>query len=160
MKVRASVKRMCSNCKVIRRHDVVWVIGDNPKHKPDLTYEIAMDTLAVQQQHIAVPKRYSIFAREVWQLQNRLETRQAKFVSRLLTHKRFRAGFDFLTLRSEHEDGLRSKARWWHDIQEKTPEEQKQMIGQLGSGKPRRRKRRSRSPMHTPSFPGDFDPDH
>lgn len=33
MKVRASVKRMCSNCKVIRRHGVVRVICDNPKHK-------------------------------------------------------------------------------------------------------------------------------
>ena len=33
MKVRASVKRMCSKCKVIRRHGVVRVICDNPKHK-------------------------------------------------------------------------------------------------------------------------------
>ena len=33
MKVRASVKRMCSNCKVIRRRGVVRVICDNPKHK-------------------------------------------------------------------------------------------------------------------------------
>ena len=119
-----------------------------------------MDTLAVQQQHIAVPKRYSIFAREVWQLQNRLEQRHSRFVPRLLTHKRFRAGFDFLTLRSEFEDNLKSKARWWHDIQEKSPDEQKQMISQLGGGKPKRRKRRQRNPNQMPSFPGDFDPDH
>ncbi len=33
MKVRASVKRMCSNCKVIRRRGVVRVICTNPKHK-------------------------------------------------------------------------------------------------------------------------------
>ena len=33
MKVRASVKRMCSKCKVIRRHGVVRVICENPKHK-------------------------------------------------------------------------------------------------------------------------------
>ncbi|MEZ5331521.1 MAG: 50S ribosomal protein L36 [Thermoanaerobaculia bacterium] len=33
MKVRASVKRMCSKCKIIRRHGVVRVICDNPKHK-------------------------------------------------------------------------------------------------------------------------------
>jgi large subunit ribosomal protein L36 len=33
MKVRASVKRMCSNCKVIRRRGVVRVICENPKHK-------------------------------------------------------------------------------------------------------------------------------
>ncbi len=33
MKVRASVKRMCDNCKIIRRHGKVRVICKNPKHK-------------------------------------------------------------------------------------------------------------------------------
>ena len=33
MKVRASVKRMCDKCKVIRRKGVVRVICSNPKHK-------------------------------------------------------------------------------------------------------------------------------
>jgi len=33
MKVRPSVKRMCKNCKVIRRKGVVRVICENPKHK-------------------------------------------------------------------------------------------------------------------------------
>jgi large subunit ribosomal protein L36 len=33
MKVKASVKRMCESCKVIRRHGVVRVICKNPRHK-------------------------------------------------------------------------------------------------------------------------------
>jgi len=33
MKVRASVKRMCDRCKIIKRHGAVRVICDNPKHK-------------------------------------------------------------------------------------------------------------------------------
>ena len=33
MKVRASVKRMCDKCKVIRRRGVVRVICTNAKHK-------------------------------------------------------------------------------------------------------------------------------
>ena len=34
MKVRASVKRLCKDCKIIRRHGVVRVIcTKNPKHK-------------------------------------------------------------------------------------------------------------------------------
>jgi len=33
MKVRASVKRICEHCKVIRRKGVVRVICTNPKHK-------------------------------------------------------------------------------------------------------------------------------
>nr|YP_009646201.1 ribosomal protein L36 [Chloropicon laureae]QBX97722.1 ribosomal protein L36 [Chloropicon laureae] len=33
MKVRVSVKKMCSNCRVIRRRGRVMIICTNPKHK-------------------------------------------------------------------------------------------------------------------------------
>jgi len=33
MKVRASVKRICRKCKVVKRKGVVRVICDEPKHK-------------------------------------------------------------------------------------------------------------------------------
>ena len=33
MKVRASVKRMCRNCKIVRRKRVVRVICTDPRHK-------------------------------------------------------------------------------------------------------------------------------
>ncbi|MCB0363887.1 MAG: 50S ribosomal protein L36 [Bdellovibrionaceae bacterium] len=33
MKVRASVKKICKNCKIIKRKGVIRVICENPKHK-------------------------------------------------------------------------------------------------------------------------------
>ncbi len=33
MKVRASVKKICDNCRVIKRNGKVMVICVNPKHK-------------------------------------------------------------------------------------------------------------------------------
>ncbi|MGI6616687.1 MAG: 50S ribosomal protein L36 [Saccharofermentanales bacterium] len=33
MKVRASVKRICEKCRVIKRHGRVMVICSDPKHK-------------------------------------------------------------------------------------------------------------------------------
>lgn len=33
MKVRASVKRRCERCKVVRRDGVVRIICSNPRHK-------------------------------------------------------------------------------------------------------------------------------
>ena len=33
MKVRASVKRICNKCQIIKRHGIVRVICENPKHK-------------------------------------------------------------------------------------------------------------------------------
>ena len=33
MKVRPSVKKICEKCKIIKRHGIVMVIFENPKHK-------------------------------------------------------------------------------------------------------------------------------
>ncbi|HPB29851.1 MAG TPA: 50S ribosomal protein L36 [Candidatus Sumerlaeota bacterium] len=33
MKVRASVRKICQKCKIIRRKGVLRVICDNPRHK-------------------------------------------------------------------------------------------------------------------------------
>ncbi|GIW40093.1 MAG: 50S ribosomal protein L36 [Candidatus Binatia bacterium] len=33
MKVRASVKRLCRKCKIVRRRGVVRVVCENPRHK-------------------------------------------------------------------------------------------------------------------------------
>ncbi|MHB8094799.1 MAG: 50S ribosomal protein L36 [Candidatus Aminicenantales bacterium] len=33
MKVRASVKKICRNCKIIKRNGIVRVICSNPRHK-------------------------------------------------------------------------------------------------------------------------------
>ena len=36
MKVRASVKKICDKCKIIKRNGKVMVICENPKHKQRL----------------------------------------------------------------------------------------------------------------------------
>ncbi|MGE5326711.1 MAG: 50S ribosomal protein L36 [Deltaproteobacteria bacterium] len=33
MKVRSSVRKICPKCKIVKRHGVVLVICENPKHK-------------------------------------------------------------------------------------------------------------------------------
>ncbi|MEG0025686.1 MAG: 50S ribosomal protein L36 [Bacilli bacterium] len=33
MKRRASVKKMCDDCKVVKRKGIIYVICKNPKHK-------------------------------------------------------------------------------------------------------------------------------
>jgi len=33
MKIRASVKRLCEKCKVVKRQGRVFIICENPKHK-------------------------------------------------------------------------------------------------------------------------------
>lgn len=33
MKVRSSIKKICNNCKIVKRKGVLYVICTNPKHK-------------------------------------------------------------------------------------------------------------------------------
>ncbi|KFZ30351.1 poly(A) polymerase [Pseudidiomarina salinarum] len=61
----------------------------------------AADVLGKQVQSIAVPKRFTIPAREIWQMQQRMERAKGKRVQTLLTHPRFRAAYDFLLLRAK-----------------------------------------------------------
>lgn len=128
----------------------------NPDNKPGPIYDIALDTLAVQQQHIAIPRRYTTFAREVWQLQPRLIQRQPRNVRRLLSHKRFRAAFDFLLLRGMDDNALKACGEWWQGIQEVSGEEQQKMIDALpASGGKKRRKRRRRGGQKRGARPAD-----
>lgn len=123
----------------------------NPDNKPGPMFDIAMDVLAVQQQHIAIPRRYGVFAREVWQLQSRLESRHPRHIQRLLGHRRFRAAFDFLCLRGAEDERLKTLGEWWEKIQEIDKDEQQSMIDALGkSGNKRRRRRRKRNPNQMP----------
>ncbi|MBI5140457.1 MAG: 50S ribosomal protein L36 [Candidatus Vogelbacteria bacterium] len=33
MKVRSSIKKLCGNCKIVRRKGRLYVVCDKPKHK-------------------------------------------------------------------------------------------------------------------------------
>ena len=46
MKVRASVKRICDKCKVVRRRGVVRVICSNQKHKQSRQGGVSVSTRA------------------------------------------------------------------------------------------------------------------
>ena len=100
-----------------------------------------------QCQRIAIPKRFTIPIREIWDMQERLPRRSGKRADLLLDNPRFRAGYDFLLLREtagEETDGL---GEWWTDYQDANDSERRDMIRDLGgkdeSGAPRKRRRSS-----------------
>ena len=114
---------------------------------PKALYDTASDALAIQQPHISIPRRYSLFTREVWQLQPRLVERQPRNIRRLMGHKRFRAAFDFLYLRGAESPVIGECAQWWQTLQSVEHDEQERMINQLPNSNPiKRRKRRKKNP--------------
>ncbi|MBM7063127.1 polynucleotide adenylyltransferase PcnB [Pseudomonas sp. UL073] len=110
--------------------------------------EAAHDLIAEQCQRIAVPKRFTIPIREIWDMQERLPRRSGKRADLLLENPRFRAGYDFLLLRESAGDETDGLGDWWTDYQEASDSERRGMIRDLSAssssdstGAPRKRRR-------------------
>ena len=102
---------------------------------------IAFEVLATQQRKVAIPRRHSQFAREVWLLQPKLEKRTSRNVTKVLAHPRFRAAYDFLMVRVEAGDAPAELGGWWTQAQTEDAEE---LARRLTPERPRRRRRRRR----------------
>lgn len=70
------------------------------------------------QQRIAIPKRFSVPTREIWDMQTRLTETTPTRAQRLIAHPRFRAGYDFLLLRAYCDERLHDWAQRWTDAQQ------------------------------------------
>ncbi len=84
----------------------------------------------------SIPKRFSVPMREIWAMQPRLERYTGKRAMRILGHTRFRAGYDFLCLRSQIDKSLIERCEWWTDIQLSHP---------VGSAQANRKKKNIRT---------------
>lgn len=93
--------------------------------------QAAITVLENQVAHTAIPKRFSIVIREIWDLQGRLERRQPRNIIALLEHPRFRAAYDFLLLREQSGENLNNVGQWWTDIQEVSDDVRHAMIRDL-----------------------------
>lgn len=78
---------------------------------------LARDIFQVQAEQTAIPKRFSIQAREIWTLQPRFEQRRGKRPLKLLSHPCFRAAYDFLLLRNQTSENLMELCEWWTEFQ-------------------------------------------
>ncbi|MGB1091380.1 MAG: polynucleotide adenylyltransferase PcnB [Oceanobacter sp.] len=111
----------------------------------------AADRVIAQQcKHTAIPRRFSLPMREIWELQLRLPKIQSRRTKELLGHPRFRAAYDFLLLREQSGENLNGLGKWWTDYQEQEglPEQRparnhydKKDGGNEQKRRPRRRRR-------------------
>lgn len=97
-----------------------------------------------QNRLIAIPKRFIQIIREIWLLQYRFEKRLGGRAQHLLTHPRFRAAYDILSLRALAGDAPLELADWWTRFQEVDEEEKNQMVQQLLKDNPRKKRPRKR----------------
>jgi poly(A) polymerase len=97
----------------------------------------------------ALPKRFSIPMKEMLVLQRRFVHRTGARAVKLLEHKRFRAAYDLLVLRSRAGQVETELADWWTEAQLSGPQAQPADAEPEAGPRRRRRSRRRRRPQTT-----------
>jgi poly(A) polymerase len=93
-----------------------------------IAYQDAANEVVTNQIRLTAMPRYITTAmREVWGLQPKFNARVGSKPIRLLAHPRFRAGYDFLLLRSETGGVDPELAEWWTCYQNANENEQRKM---------------------------------
>ena len=97
---------------------------------------------------VALPKRFSLPMREIWELQSRFVHRHPRRVQNLLENPRLRAAYDFFLLREQAGEELQGLGAWWTDIINADDDQREAMLrelarsGEAKSNSGRRRRRR------------------
>ncbi len=110
----------------------------------DAIMEASNMILDEQVRSLAIPRRHTATIREIWQLQLRLPRRTGKRATRLLELNKFRAGFDFLEMRGEVEQGdTKELAKWWQTYQNAGRSMRQAMVNELGGSNTTQRRRKN-----------------
>ncbi len=112
-------------------------------------HEAAEKVIRQQQAFIAIPKRFTIPMRQIWELQWRLALRTGKRAEKLLSHEKFRAGYDFLLMREVAGERLNGLGNWWTRFQDAPEEQRESMVQELQPKQRSPRKRKASPKSHT-----------
>ncbi len=113
-------------------------------------HQAADEVLSQQIPLVAIPKRFTIPMRQIWELQWRLALRTGKRADKLLDHEKFRAGYDFLLMREVAGERLNGLGHWWTRYQDAPIDERQAMVDQLPTTEnPKRRKKKKKAPSHS-----------
>jgi poly(A) polymerase len=114
-----------------------------------MPYAVALQKAATklvssQVRHVSIPKRFTTIMRDIWALQSRFRNHSGRRAYAVLHHPKFRAAYDFLCLRANAGEIEVDDCRWWTELQEKNPEQQKKIISAQQHAPRRRRSRPKR----------------
>ncbi|HNX71102.1 polynucleotide adenylyltransferase PcnB [Rivihabitans pingtungensis] len=104
----------------------------------------------IQDDQLAIPRRFATTMREIWALQPRFDNRDGSRPYRLLEQPRFRAGYDFLALRAAVGEVPQALVDWWTAFQEGDEAQRQALIaaarhsGEARTGAKKRRRRKKK----------------
>jgi poly(A) polymerase len=107
-------------------------------------------SLSEQVKYLSIPRRFSMVARDIWDMQPRLHRTSGKRPLALLEHQRFRAAYDFMCLRGHAgEDKLVELCDWWTHFQASNEDERRALQPNKSGSRRRRHRPRKRKPKST-----------
>ena len=105
------------------------------------------EVLDLQAEKLAIHNRYTATMKEIWAMQPRFLQRAGKRPYALLTHPRYRAGYDFLLLRCESGEVDLEVGDWWTKFADSETAVREAML--LTNTEPKKRKRKPRRKVKT-----------
>ncbi len=112
-------------------------------HESEAFRLAADEVISEQVRSVAIPRRFSTIARDIWFFQPRLSKRTRKNADKLLDHPRFRAAYDFLLLRAQAGEPLTELGDWWTTYQDAEASDRAEMLTKLREPSRKRRPRRA-----------------
>ena len=112
------------------------------EHLIPAMYHAMDDVIATQAEKMAIHNRFTATMKEIWAMQPRFEQRSGKRPHGLLTHPRYRAGYDFLLLRCESGEIDAEIGQWWTTFADADVETRAEML--LPDTNPKKRRKRNR----------------
>ncbi len=108
----------------------------------DAFYAAANEVLDKQNFATAIPKRFQVQIKEIWNLQHRLHNRRGERAHRLREHPRFRAAYDFLGIRvAAGDESVKALFDWWTHYQTLEPLDQVAFANEVTTKSPRKRRK-------------------
>ena len=95
--------------------------------------------------YTAIPRRFTLATKEIWELQNKLGIRSKRNIEKVFNHMRFRAAYDFLLLREASGEELNGLGQWWTRFQDSNEEEREQLLVSRNKNRRRYSKKRKSS---------------
>jgi poly(A) polymerase len=124
--------------------------GYKTAHPPIPALYMAMDEIInAQAKKMAIHNRFTATMKEIWAMQPRFEQRAGKRPYALLTHPRYRAGYDFLLLRCESGEIDMELGEWWTEFADASTERRTAMLLPDTSPKKRRKRNRKKPATHS-----------
>ncbi len=103
------------------------------------------EVIDIQAEKMAIHNRFTATMKEIWSMQPRFEQRAGKRPYGLLTHPRYRAGYDFLLLRCESGEIDNEIGEWWTQFADADAETRAAILLPDTTAKKRRKRNRKKA---------------